>query len=301
MVASGTAVTLGAGGLTINNGATYAMGDSTKIPAASTVHLNGGTWESQVGGSGSNSLFNAAAKIIIGSGGGTLFASTAAANFSLYQPSTGNGISGTGPVTFKGNNTGVRFGTTPFTYVGAYHDQPATPRAHSNSGRTPARRTCCLPPLTFTVSSGGVFNLGLSNAQVASLSGNSTGKVAYGGANLLLTINGSTNSTFSGVIQDSFTTYNPLVGSGGFKSRKRALPATLTLNGVNTMTGVFTMTAGGVVVGSTGSLCGGDLAANGGTITLNNTTQTVKTLTGTSGTISMGTGNTLISSATTCA
>ena len=48
VIASGTAVTGLAGGLTINTGATYAMGDSTKIPAASTVHLNGGTWESQV-------------------------------------------------------------------------------------------------------------------------------------------------------------------------------------------------------------------------------------------------------------
>ena len=200
-------------------------------------------------------------------------------------------------MTFKGNNTGVRFGTTPFTYTGATTISASTGtfefRQNSNSANM-------LPITTdLTVSSGGVFNLGLSNAQVASLSGNSTGKVAYGGANLLLTINGSTNSTFSGVIQDSFTTYNPLIGSAGQVEKKGT--SILTLNGVNTMTGVFTMTAGGVVVGSTGSLCGGDLAANGGTITLNNTTQTVKTLTGTSGTISMGSGNTLISSATTSA
>jgi fibronectin-binding autotransporter adhesin len=148
-----------------------------------------------------------------------------------------------------------------------------------------------------------VFNLGLANAQVASLSGN--GIVAATSTNTspalrTLTINGSTpanDSTFSGIIQNYYNDLNTAPNTNGVVVLTKNGTSSLTLTGLNSQTGTTTLNDGTITVSSSGALSGAaaPLTVNGGTLNLNNPAQTVSTLTGAaSGNLVLGVGHTLM-------
>ena len=147
-----------------------------------------------------------------------------------------------------------------------------------------------------TVNSNAVFNLGLANAQVASLSG--SGIVAAANATRTFTIDGSTlanDSTFSGVMQNFFNGLNTTPNTAGVLAVTKSGTSSLTLTGLNAQTGTTTLGAGTITVDSSGALSGptAPLTVNGGTLNLNNAAQTVSTLSGSGGTINLGTGHVL--------
>jgi autotransporter-associated beta strand protein len=288
---SANRVAIGTGGLTVNTGTKYSYNTTTSlIPATATtpnVNLNGGTLENRQQPNLSTWL-NASFKVVLSGSGGTFRSPTdfATGGAFLYAPTVG--VSGTGGLTITGGNNAQRWATAG-SYTG-----PTTITALAGKTFEFRQNTVnnMLPTATdLTVNSGAVFNLGGADATVASLSG--AGTIAYGAASKTLTVNGSSSTNFSGVIQDSFTTYGAPAGTFGRLTKSGS--GVLTLSGVNTMTGRVTLTAGGITVAPTGKLSGGtaDLIVNGGTLTLNNTAQTIENLSGSGGTISLGSGHVL--------
>ena len=252
--------------ITVNSGATFLYANSGGIvsSAGATCTLNGGTFGYTAGGSGGT--FLTANMGIVLNGGGTL--SDAIGNPNIYS----GVISGTGDLTKVG--AGILSITTTCTYSGNTIINNGTLRLRTGTPQ--------IPNTALTVTSPGGFDWATFNQTVQSVSG--TGSLPTTGSGTL-TIAGTASTTYSGVWS----------GSGRINVNKSGGTGTLTINGVNTASGQFTVTAGTVTVNSGKALCGPvcDLFVNGGTLNLNNTAQTVENLTGTGGTINLGTGHTL--------
>ena len=256
--------------LTINSGATFSVSTALSFtpPAASTLTLNGGTIQNRNGGVGSSFLSSGSANtnmgIVLGTGGGRVSVTGASTAVSIY---TGL-ISGTGPLFIDGtNNATFRLTTTPATYSGG--------TTITNGGKLQISTTAnVLPAATdLTINTGGIFDFQTSQS-IASLSGG--GNMIGSNPAAVLTITGASSTVYSGIWSGTTNRIN-VNKSGG----------TLTLSGVNTATGRFTLTNGNVDVASTGSIGGSvmDLHVDGGTLTLNQAAESVENLVGAGGSI----------------
>ena len=132
-------------------------------------------------------FFDTDTEIILGAGGGSL-SYTTANSLSIFQ--TAGKITGTGSLTKVGVGVLAIASTAGNnTYSGG---------TFVNEGELRMRTVAnTLPTSTaMTVTSPGIFNLNAVNTQIGSLTGN--GSVGLAGATL--TVNGTTSTTFSGVI-----------------------------------------------------------------------------------------------------
>jgi autotransporter-associated beta strand protein len=183
--------------------------------------------------------------VTLGSGGGTLFYNTVAANltdfgFSIVNPTSI--VSGTGSLTKTG--VGAIGFAAPSTYTGDTIVSEGELRLRSGTNRLPVTTN-------LIVNSPGILNVNGSgqNQTVASLSGN--GRVGLG--NGTLTINGTSSTTYSGTIEDTAFLNTPAAAgttTTGGKITKNG-SGTLTLTGSNLYTGVTTITAGTLLVNNT--------------------------------------------------
>jgi fibronectin-binding autotransporter adhesin len=272
-------VNIGGGSVTVRGGASLSTDSSQRIAAtAGAVYtLDGGnliTTRAIADGS----FIDPDASIALTAAGGTLSYDVPNV-LNIIEPTTG--ISGAGSLIKAG--AGILALAGKGTWAGATTVQGGEFRMRGANDRLPVSTPV-------TVTSPGILNLNGLNQKIGSL----TGDGLVGTANGTLTIEGSTNSTFSGIIKD---TANAGIGgsaASGGKLRKSGT-GVITLTGLNTITGGVTLTGGGITVEPNATLCAPSaaLAVDGGTLTFNNANQTVSTFTGTGGNIVLGAGHTL--------
>jgi autotransporter-associated beta strand protein len=269
------AVTIGTGSITVNSGATFSIDGSTSISASSgaTCNLNGSTMENRTTGAAGSFIPGSMTITISGAGGILSYPSAGVLNI-IQTGTPGTIIQGSGGITKVG--AGILAVATACTYSGPTTILNGTLRIRTSANRLPIGTD-------LTVTSPGVFDSAVGQ-QVNTLNGN--GAVTWTAAGTL-TIAGSGASTFSGIASDS-TIHGSITKSG---------TGVLTLSGVNTYQGTFTLSAGTCTVSSGAALCGAicDVVVNGGTLNLNNTAQTIENLSSTvnAGTINLASGHTL--------
>ncbi len=256
------------GGLRISQGETLKLGASNVIPNANNVTVYG-----TLNVNGKSETVNAL------SGSGTV--SLPSGSVIYVNAHTDNPSS-----TFSGKITGAgqfaKSGTGTLTLSG---ESDWTGNFEHRNGTVVldgANRFTGNPTL---INGGVTSTLKLGNA--AQALGNINNAVVInidtGGASGILTVGGNNGSgTYKGVMS----------GAGGLT---KTGSGTLTLAGVNTYTGNFTLSAGTVTVNSGAALCGatGSAIVNAGTLNLNNTAQTIASLSGSGGTINLASGHTL--------
>ena len=279
-IAGGT-ITNGASAfaITVASGATLSTDSSLRIRIGtnSTLTINDGTVRTTNPGAAGTFMDEDLAIILNGS---CTFSHTTANILNIVQ--AGTTVSGSGSLTKAG--VGVLAFAGPCTYSGSTTVTDGELRIRTTANRLPTGTDV-------TVTSPGILNLNGVAQQIGSLTGN--GNVGLAGATLTI---GGTNSPapYTGAIT---TTANAGAGgstaTGGNVTKQGT--GTLTLAGANDFTGLLTLTAGGINVTDTGSLCGSicDLLVNGGTLSLTNGFQQIENLGGTGGTIILNTGHTL--------
>ena len=273
VIIAGT-ITLGANDISIASGATISANSSARISASagSVITINGGTWESTNPGAAGS--FVDVDQTIVLNGGGTI-SHTVAGVLNIVQTDTV--ISGTGPLVKDGAGTIAI--ASACTYSGSTIISNGIVRIRTSSNRLPTGTD-------LFVYSPGVFDPGSTGGsqvqQVNSINGD--GNITYS-ASSTLTIAGSGSSSLSGVISDG-SAFGKIIKQG---------TGSLTLSGINTYDGTFTLSAGTCTVDPGATLIGsvGDVVVNGGTLNLNNPAQSIENLTGTGGTINLASGHTL--------
>jgi autotransporter-associated beta strand protein len=272
-------ITMGAAPITVNSGATLTTNSSLRIStsAGSVYTLNNGTLQTTNGAS-AGSFIDLDSTITL-NGGGTIDY-TIANVLNIINPTSI--ISGTGPLTKTG--VGVIALAAPSTYSGATIITGGELRMRTGANRLPVGTAV-------TVTSPGILNLNDQDQTIASLTG--TGNVGTGAKTL--TINGSASTTFSGALKNLANAGGGAVTTGNGKLIKSG-SGTIIFNGLNDINGTVTLTAGGITVGASGSLCGpiADVVVTAGTLTLNNASQTIENLSGAGGSIVLN-GTSLIS------
>lgn len=270
---SGT-ITLGAGSVTVNSGATLTTDNSARISmtAGSTYYINGGTLKTINTGS-AGSFVDPDAKIVI-NGGATLI-HTASGVLNIIQTATT--ITGTGGITKDG--AGILAIASASTYTGDTIINGGTLRIRSLSNRLPVGTDVI-------INAGAAFDPASSSAisqEIASVSG--AGNVVFSASGTMVVNQAAGTKTLSGAITD---------GTAFGKVQKKGAGEWI-LAGLNTFDGTFTQTEGTTTVNSGAALMGaaGDLVVNGGTLHLNNSAQTVLSLAGGGGTINLGSGHVL--------
>ncbi|MFZ1220430.1 MAG: autotransporter-associated beta strand repeat-containing protein [Chthoniobacterales bacterium] len=288
-----------ASGTTVSNGAALNL-NSVNYSTAETVTLNG-TGISN-GGALTNSgtstfagLLNIATNASISAGGGTLnltggilkngttltFQGGGTVNI------TTNGITGSSP-----NSDLVIDGTTVIlgavsSYNGATTVQNSGTLKLAGNNRLPSA-----PQTALTLNTSGAFDLGGFSDSIASLAGDSSGKVknsSIGGTSLLTVNSGiGVSSTFAGTIEGTNG------GTQGNVALKKTGAGTLILAGATTFSGATTVNAGSLVAAAT---VGSALAStssitinSGGTLFLgaNNQINNAATMTLSGGTFARG-------------
>ena len=184
---------------------------------------------------------------------------------------TGNGtysgsISGSGNLNKTGSGTVILSGSN--SYTGSTKVDAGTLRV-SSTNSVPSNHTL--------ISNGGTYDVN-SNVELAGLSGSGGISISSG----TLTLNNSSNQSFSGIIS----------GSGGFTKNGSG---SFTLLNNNTHTGTTTISAGELIVKGSLSNSSNISVASGSTYTLDND-DTVGSLSG-AGTIAVPSGMTLTSNA----
>jgi autotransporter-associated beta strand protein len=300
---SGNLLTIGAGGVNLNNkaltvdgtgnttvsGVMSGAGGLTKSGNGTLVLSGTNTYTSGTTINGGIVCINSAASLGNTSGGVTLNAATieVSAGFSTTRVYTLGNAASTIQVdpsqTFTISSVMGGAGTLNKTGTGTL----VLSGANTFSGGTAVN--------------GGTLNLGSSGAL------NSSGTISFGGGTLQYSASNTTDysSRFSTAASQAYsidtnsqnvTLATALTSSGG--SLTKFDSGTLTLSAANTYTGGTTLSAGTLKLSGSGLLgsSSGTLSVNGGTLDLNGTTQDVGNLTGSGGTIannSTGTNVTL--------
>ncbi|HZO85518.1 MAG TPA: autotransporter-associated beta strand repeat-containing protein, partial [Verrucomicrobiae bacterium] len=273
------AVTLGAGNITVNSGATLSTDSSLRINASpgATLNVDGGTLRTTNPGA-AGTFYDFDLAVTIGPGGATL--SHVTTNI-LNIIQTTMTLSGPGGVTKVGQGVLAIAGTA--TYLGPTVINDGELRIRTNPNRIPVGTAV-------TVNSPGILNLNSVSQQVGSLSGN--GLVGLSGATL--TVGDATDTTFTGEIRNIANAGATGVTTGNGRIIKTG-PGSLTLTASNHYSGSLTVSNGSVTAASGSVLCDAicDVVVNGGTLNLSNTAQTVLTLSGSNGLVNLGTGHSL--------
>ena len=276
---SGGTVGLGAGPVTIKAGASLSTDNSQRISttAGSVWTLDGGTARS-TNPATAGSFIDLDSTITLGPAGGTISYTTANL-LNIVQPTTI--ISGPGSLTKTG--AGVLAIASPCTYLGPTTISDGELRIRTTPNRLPVTTAV-------TVNDPGILNLNSVSQQIGSLTGN--GLVGLG--NATLTVGDATSTIYGGSIRDTANAGASGTTSVGGKVTKVGVGG-LTLTGVNTYTGAFTLTDGIVTVDPAAQLSSAtsNLIVNGGVLNLNNAAHTAQNLSGTGGTINLATGHTL--------
>jgi fibronectin-binding autotransporter adhesin len=277
-------VNIGTGTVTVSAAASLITNSSLRIPIAvgGSYILNGGTLQTTNPGN-AGSFVDIDATISLGALGGTIvydITTPTPTNPPLSIIQTNVVISGTGSLTKSG--AGVIGIASASTYGGATIVNNGELRIRGAANRIPVATPV-------TVTGAGILNLNGLDQQIGSLSGD--GSVGLGVGRL--TVGNATDTVFSGVIAD-LKSIGGGVTSGNGKLTKVGT-GMLTLSGINTYTGDFTLTSGTVTVTPSGTLAGStsDVVVNGGLLNLNNAAQTVENLNGSGGTINLGSGHSL--------
>jgi fibronectin-binding autotransporter adhesin len=273
LIGSG-AVAIGGGTVTISPDTALSITTLGRITATSgagaKVHLGGTLENKDVTTSAPNFITVNISEIAV-EGTGTL-KNTAGASFHILpQVITGSDVTvrkaGTGNISVIGAST----------FTGDLIVDEGKLRLRTSNNRFPG-----FPRLT--VNSPGNCDLDGLNQRFSSVQGD--GIIYIGGQNGtgVLTINPGSNdgAVFTGEL------HNGLLGASALGSLTKGGSATLTLGGVNTYRGVFTLNSGTCTVLDGASLCGpaAEIVINSGTLNLSNATQIVRRMTQTGGTVS---------------
>ncbi len=275
-------VSLGAGVINVNAGATLSQDTNARIAttAGSILNLSGTLRTTNTGAAGT--FFDTDTQIVLGSGGGT-FDYPVVNTLNIVQ--TGTVISGNGSLTKTGAGV-LAFALDNPSWTGAtiINDGELRIRTTGNN-RLPATTNV-------TINSPGILNLNSVSLTVASVAGNGT----IGTGSGTLTLNQNIDTTLTGPMLNIANAGASGVTTGNGRLVKNGT-GTLTFAGVNDIRGSVTLNAGGITVNPGASLCGdiADLIVNGGTLTLNQAAETIENLSGTGGTIVLGPGHTLTS------
>jgi fibronectin-binding autotransporter adhesin len=251
---------LAAGGkLTLDAGGSFSIGaDGT---------LNIGT------GAGAGVLDTAGANI---TGSGTVNFNHTNANYVFTSTGANGGTAQVIAGTNKVRHTGT--GTTTLTGANTYTGGTTVTAGTLVQGAAGA----FVGNSAYTVD-GGTLSLNNFNLTASSLSGTG-GTVSLGTA--ALTVNQTTNTTYSGVIS----------GTG---SLTKSGTGTLTLSGANTYSGGTTVTNGTLTQGAAGGfVANGSYTVNGGTLSLNNINFTSGAFSGTGGFVNLGTATLTVDQST---
>ena len=286
---SGGSINIGTGTVTVQTGGKLSINGSAAMAAASgsSVSLNGSMLENTTTGS-AGSFINNTEGIVVGANGGILNYPTVNTLNIVQTGSPGNIISGPGGITIGG--AGVLAVATLNTYLGPTIVTNGEFRMRNTSNRLPITTD-------MTVLSPGIYNLnhvvaaGLVAQTIRSLSGNGTVGLTD---NVLIVSNSTGSSTFSGIITDVANAGAAASTATGGRLTKDGL-STLILGGLNSYTGRYTNNNGTLTVNPGATWCGAicDVTINNGTVNLNNTAQTIENLVGAGGNLVLGTGHTL--------
>jgi fibronectin-binding autotransporter adhesin len=261
-----------ASGTTVSSGAALKL-NSVNYSTAETLTLNGsgisnGGALTNTGTSTYAGLIDIATNASISAGGGTLNLTGGIQKNGTTLTFLGggtvnvttNGISGSSP-----NSDVVIDGTTVIlgaasSYNGATRVQNGGTLKLAGNNRLPST------PLTaLTLNTNGVFDLGGFSDSVASLSGDSSGKVrnsSVGGTSLLTVNSGiGISSTFAGTVEGTNG------GTQGNVALRKTGAGTLILTGATTFSGATTVNAGTLVAAATA----GSALASTSSITINST------------------------------
>ena len=281
---------INAGNLTVNSGGSLGNGSDVFISSGANVNINTNTTVASVQETGNSN----GGSIAIGSG--ATLTINGADKSNLYQ----NSISGAGGLTLAASGTTnlSLYGTQ--NYTGATHVSGGTlsiPVSTTTSGITLSGGTlnlnhnsaAGLGTLTLT---GGTINVDaartISNAM--SIGGNFT----FTGTNSLTQTSGGITLTATPTITVSASTLSLGGAIGGSFGITKSGSGTLALAGVNTYSGLTTVSAGTLHINASGGCIpsANDIAVSGGTLRVSYD-QTIDDLTATSGTIEVDAGKTL--------
>lgn len=255
-------VSLGGNNITLNSGTRLSVDSTLRITATSgaSLTLNGATIRETNPGS-AGTFINSLIGIVVGASGGTVdYSSSGTGTSSIYSGSiTGTGIltkTGAGEFRFQGADASSTY-TKLVVNQGLFRLGNGAANDERGFGAVPGSFTAD----AITLNGG---SIGLSFGTTLNANRGITIGASGGSFNML-----SAPMTVSGAIAGGVLTV-----TGGSQA--------LTLNGVNSFTGGFTMNGGGnVTVGASGRLSGaGAVTITSGTLTLNNAATTVTSLSG---------------------
>jgi autotransporter-associated beta strand protein len=269
LVVSGGNSTSFTGAIVVNGGGVLSYPNQTSLGTAAgsgTITLDNGTLLNT--NSGNAGTFSPTVRgVVLGAGGGTLQWNGTATPTDLIIVQTGTVISGTAGGALNKAGAGIIAVVTAATYDGPTNVLAGTLRVRTNNNVFPTGTA-------LSVSTGAVFDLnGLSQA-VGSVAG--TGNVNLTGSGqttATFTVGGAnTSTTFAGNFTETPAFFNGKVTKVG--------TGTLTLGGNNVHSGITTVSAGTLKVGSTTALgfggpvatAAGTTVAAGATLDLNGTT-----------------------------
>ena len=268
------------GDITVDASITSSSSNDLTLDADRHIYINQNITRSGSGGlilePDSNNVYGSGTiNLAAGSSISTSTGTTVSPNINLSSSGdvefTGNGtysgsISGSGNLNKTGSGTVILSGSN--SYTGSTKVDAGTLRV-SSTNSVPSNHTL--------ISNGGTYDVN-SNVELAGLSGSGGISISSG----TLTLNNSSNQSFSGIIS----------GSGGFTKNGSG---SFTLLNNNTHTGTTTISAGELIVKGTLSDNTNVSIASGSTYTLDND-DTVGSLSG-AGTIAVPSGMTLTSNA----
>ncbi len=235
------------------NGGTLVLGSLTGAAKNLTANTSGSIVTLTGTNTYSNTTIASGVTLNVGNGGGSgSLGSGTTTNAGTLNFSRTGSLSVGSVINGAGNVNQIGSGTTTLTSANGYTGTTAI-----SNGTLKLSGSGTLGGSTSTlgvIASGAVLDLNGTSQTVAGFSGNSTGQIQNnsGSGTSVLTIGGSSASSFAGVIADNNT-----VSTGGKVGLTLAGTGAVTLSGANTY-------SGGTIVGSNSTLTIGGVSTNSG-------------------------------------
>jgi autotransporter-associated beta strand protein len=281
---------INAGNLTVNSGGSLGNGSDVFISSGANININTNTTVASIqetanSNGGVVAIGNGATLTINGSNKGTMFQNSISGQGGLTMAGSGNSMLSlygsqtyTGATTLSGGALDIPVGT-------------ATSGVTVSGGNLYIKNNGALGSGTLTLS-GGTLDVDAARAitNAISLGGNFT----FTGTNSLTQTSGGITLTATPTITVSASTLSLGGAIGGSFGITKSGSGTLALAGVNTYTGLTTVSAGTLHINASGGCIpsANDIAVSGGTLHVSYD-QIIDDLTATSGTITIDAGKTL--------